>query len=129
MKYTFPAGTYYIGDPVYIVDSDTYYWFLDFSDMFQKQDSMAEYNPAFMVFPTYYGDGIYLDEEETKYPVDSGTLGCFPESLVLDPDFSELYRIVTFSEDFKVYEENGVLHFGHVVINTNEEEEEDSEYI
>ena len=130
-NFKLPKGTYYIGDPCYILDKVTYDWFLDYTGFFQDVSKMITYNHPFVILPTYHGDGACSDLERRDYAVDSGTLGCIPESLVISDEIFErklnrgdFYKI-KFDEDFYCGEFQGVLKFGHIVIDTDPEVEDE----
>ena len=67
--------------------------------------------------------------------MDSGSIGCIllTDIDLENPDnFIRGGQIVDFPQDFEVYSEGGVLHFGSLEIDTDpeweEEEDEDSEW-
>lgn len=66
-----PAGRYWVGDLLYVLSGDE--WAdLSLNDGHQTlRDGRRVAN-----FSTVYGDGMYLDEAESSYWVDSGSLGC-----------------------------------------------------
>ena len=100
MNKMFPAGRYWIGDPCYAIITGL---------MWQHH--------------TAYGDGVYVDQDERRYGVDSGQLsialaknvdaGCGSDLRVKD-----LAHVVSFKAPFDVSYKNGVFKFGHIVIRT-----------
>jgi len=85
----------------------------------------------FAIFNTAYGDGEYPDNGNRTYPVDSGSLGCI---LLEDIDtknpenagWNRWGNIVRMDADFECESDDaGVISFGHVLINTGEESDDD----
>lgn len=76
----------------------------------------------FAMYGTAYGDGCYPDQEGRGYPVDSGTIGC------ISVDYLLKYRglpngghVIDFPHEFETSgEKNGIIHIGHVSIDTGE---------
>lgn len=72
------------------------------------------------MFNTAYGDGEYLDDFNRSYGVDSGSIGC-----ILASDISgakkdaEGGHIVTFESAVVARNDDGVIQFGHVAIDTS----------
>jgi hypothetical protein len=89
----------------------------------------------FAIFGTAYGDGGYLDQKGNSYCVDSGTLGIIKVDDIRDPEFSQeralsLGNIVEFEEEFDALvceSDDGVIQFGHIVIDTKSENDYDDE--
>ena len=129
------AGKYYVGDLCYVLRDE------DWSDVCKLTiagDKMleGEFNlpdgRRFAMFSTAWGDGRYPDREGHYYSVDSGTIGCISFDLITADKYEDITRlgnIVTFDNDFQVYEDQGEIVIGHIHIETsdndwNEEEEE-----
>ena len=75
-----------------------------------------------------YGDGIYSDQFDNSYSVDAGLIGCIKVDDIIDPDAStDLGAVVEFYEAFECFSDNGVLHFGHVSIDTDDENDEEDD--
>jgi hypothetical protein len=83
---TLPAGTYYIGDPCYVIED---HW-----DAFLEALNAAEGKDGYLrgvvftfagrqvfVSATNTGDGVYRDNEGVNYPVDAGMLAAIPVEL------------------------------------------------
>ena len=70
---------FYIGDACYPLDDETYsYW-----EKIGFKDGMVKVEKdAFAVGSTYYGDGEYVDNEMTVYPVDAGNIAAIPYELL-----------------------------------------------
>lgn len=85
-----PAGTYYLGDPCYVLGSlgpesngyetwDKLCETMDFDA--EIRGAMVNGHPVVMT-STAYGDGTYESTSGKSYPVDSGQLGLVPKELV-----------------------------------------------
>ena len=132
------AGTYWIGDLCYVMYSKWNHLL----DVVYEND-LTGYTPMnegkfttsdgveFAIFSTAYGDGEYYDSDGRAYPVDSGTLGCVLLKDITIDDMAGIPsgHVVSFEKDFDVYTSKvGVIHFGDLVIATDENEyEEESE--
>ena len=137
------AGTYYVGDPCYVIEQDEWSYFLD-SERNPPDDEdnphavndvmIYDYKGAISVsLWTLYGDGEYSGSDGNSYCVDSGTIGVVPVSILTDKaleDADRLGVIVEFGDDFVCkYDGEGVLAFGDIYIDTGEEDyEEDDDY-
>jgi hypothetical protein len=82
------------------------------------------------IFRTAYGDGTYVDKENRRYDVDSGTLGIIPLDKVTDETKlreSLKYRIINIidmdesevSED-TCYRDDNMLYLGDVIIDMDD---------
>jgi hypothetical protein len=119
-----PAGRYYVGDLCYVWH-DEWDEFCNITiegghildGVFSLKDGRQ-----FATFGTMYGDGGYSDQNGSEYGVDAGLIGCV---LVSDIDLSNTNNdmdggnVIEFSEDFEVSESNGIIRFGHIVIDTS----------
>lgn len=120
-----PKGTYYLGDPCYSVPDELWDELLQDSDYFNKPSGTVAGHTVY-AFGTKYGDGVYQDKRGREYPVDAGLIGLVPEALAtkempLDLDFAHLIR---FDHPTICSDNDGVLKFGHIIIDTNDEEDE-----
>ena len=117
-------GKYFIGDPCYIFDKS---WkrILNHTNYFADgRNSLFGYDACYG--DTAYGDGVYHDNFNRLYTVDSGTLAILPTKLISwDNKVTESYieesrimHIVEMSEDFLCEVFNGVFKFGDIEINT-----------
>lgn len=89
----------------------------------------------FAMYGTAYGDGCYPDEDGRGYPVDSGTIGCISvDYLLKHHGLPTGGHVIDFRHEFQTSrEDNGMIHIGHVCIDTgdntnweiDEEEEEE----
>lgn len=121
-----PKGTYYIGDPCYVVDESKWGDLLDATNFFgieaDKKTGLRKndfiYNGKLCwAHSTYYGDGSYKDNENKKYSVDAGLISIMPiESTDVNGD--GLGNIYTFDKDFSVWYDEGDFHFDSITIRT-----------
>lgn len=142
----FAPGTYYIGDPCYVIPNDEWMEYLDTYPKYPPPDPGYGWIDGIAVnykghkcwhSGTAYGDGSYHDNEGCEYGVDAGIIGIIPLAVcdpkqVEDIETNGLGRIVKFPNRFKVYvEADCTFHFGHLSIVTDgsdyeeDEEEED----
>ncbi len=111
---TFKAGTYYIGDLCYIIDTD---------ENWSKICNSIETDLAMSY--TAYGDGLYKDNNKKYYSVDSGTIGIIStDHQYIDKEKleqtlnKEHARVVIFDNDFVFKCTNGKFQIGTIKINT-----------
>lgn len=126
-----PAGQYYVGDLCYVMHPQ---WD-EFCNLTISGNAVhdGEFELAngvrFATFCTLYGDGCYEDEDGNSYPVDAGLIGCIRVEDIKDSEANlKLGNIIHFAQDFEVSSSNGTLHFGHIVIETGDVEDEDDEH-
>jgi hypothetical protein len=124
-----PQGSYVIGDPCYAVPDKDWLPLLETCDYFRNpigyvKDGIQSF--PVLAFGTKWGDGCYAGSDGKEYPVDAGLLGLVPVELV--EDLSEHQgNIVTFSKDTLCIDDgSGKLKFGHIIIDTDPEEEEEN---
>lgn len=120
------AGKYLIADPCYVLDSSKYDKLLKDTDYFMMNsvdrggimvdNTSGKY---FAVFGTKYGDGLYRDGTGFKYGVDAGCIACIPVDICKELLDYHYVKQITFDRDFEVYYEDGLIVFGHVIINTD----------
>jgi hypothetical protein len=129
MKFnTFPAGRYYIGDPCYVVAPDDWIPLLHKTGYLGYEDS-PNWNEGVFSYKdekcfacgTAHGDGVYFDNKSHKYGVDAGLIGILPEKVCTfgQTCSDERDNVHEFTEDFEVWIENNVFHFGNIRIDTN----------
>jgi len=140
-----PAGEYFIGDLCYVMSDEEWLEVCDLTTQgsrliegeFQLKDGRR-----FAMYNTAYGDGTYHDHYGFSYSVDSGTIGCictadikankYP-SLGDTQDLLDLGAVQTFGIDFVTGGGRGepgwegLIQFGHIVIETDPTEEEEYE--
>jgi hypothetical protein len=147
-KHIMAAGTYYVGDLCYVIDENSgmgaredwdevckLMWPDDFrTQMIDGKLKLAD-GREFCIFGTQYGDGEYMVRDQghgylkSTY-VDSGTIGCIKIEDIKNYDTAQcakLGNIVTFEEDFECYESQGTMVFGHLTIETGDDEQEDDD--
>lgn len=132
---TMPAGEYYVGDLCYVMHDawqevcDNMFEAEKVSDGYRAPAVYGEFTLAdgrrYALYPTYFGDGQYQDQQGRSYAVDSGTIGCI---LLSDLDSEEeanakasLGNLVRFDRDFDTSEESGLIRIGDVHIETFED--------
>lgn len=134
---TMPAGKYFVGDLALVFD-DREKWY-EVCDFICDDDGDGEFvlddGRRFASYSTFYGDGVYSDQFDNKYRVDSGIIGCIrmddiPQ--VTEEQAKSFGAVIDFPEDFETYSYDGEIQIGHVVIPTKdwgEEEEYEFEYV
>ena len=128
---TMPAGRYYIGDLCYVMHPE---W-KEVCDLFFPPDAPprgveGEFSlkdgRRFASFATAYGDGTYRSNIGTDHSVDAGIIGCIRVEDIRDDAYDDIERlgaIVEFDQPFEVDSDAGLLKFGHVQIETNNDYE------
>jgi hypothetical protein len=128
---TMPAGRYYIGDLCYVMHSE---WdevcALFFPPGAPARGVEGEFvlrdGRRFASFGTAYGDGEYYNNLGDSHCVDSGSIGCIRVQDIRDDTYNNLDSLGTFVEFDQPFEVEkvgrGLLRFGHVEIDTAEEE-------
>ena len=140
-----PAGEYYIGDLCYVMTSEEW---LEVCDLTIQDSRLIEGEfqlkdgRKFAMYSTAYGDGTYYDHYGFSYSVDSGSIGCIRMEDIKDnknaslgdtQNLLDLGAIQKFDTDFVTGGGRGepgwegLIQFGHVVIETNPIEEEEYE--
>lgn len=118
------AGKYYVGDLCYVMHEE---WDEVCRLLFAGRDdhgcNQGEFNlmdgRRFVVFNTAYGDGVYYDRQGRKYYVDAGCIGAIKVDDITEAENeADGGNVIEFANDFQAYSDNGVLHFGNVVIDT-----------
>lgn len=126
----FPAGEYYIGDFCYLLDEQDY----DAIVCSFKYDGVPhKYKDfVFLFADTAYGDGQYSDNQGNScYSVDSGTIGIINlPTEELKQKAKQLMKdnsanVVYFDTPFVVRVHDDVFMFGHVIIDTNDQDNYD----
>lgn len=123
-----PAGRYYVGDLCYVMNPqwDEFCNITISGSSVDEGEFQLENGVRFATLSTMYGDGRYYDQVGNQYPVDAGLIGCIRVEDINDPEARlELGAVIEFQKDFEVSSDNGVLTFGHIQINTGDEEEDD----
>lgn len=124
------AGRYYVGDLCYVLrDSWDEVCDIVITDN-DVRDGVFTLNDGreFAMLSTAYGDGMYSDNYDNEYPVDSGSIGCILVSDVDTPEGVTSGNIIDFPTDFEPYAGGeGQLVFGPVVIDTIGEDSDEWE--
>lgn len=128
-------GTYYIGDPCYILPNRDWSKILNQTNYFDGEIYQL-YGKNVWGHGTAYGDGSYPDQFGNSYPVDAGLIAVIPIEIcdfegngyklegdkILDTrslnfQFEPGY-IFTFNQEFEVVYSNGIFEIGHIRIDT-----------
>lgn len=124
-----PAGKYYIGDLCYVMhkewDEVCGLFFKGRTDHGCNQgEFMLADGRRFACYNTRWGDGTYFDEARNRYPVDAGCIGCILVSDISLDDVNSISsgNVHEMTRDFNSSNEDGILTFGHVVINTDNDD-------
>lgn len=127
-KYKFEAGRYYIGDPCYVITNEDEWEEVGAQTGWFGSEPFAAYDENLFLLkgkecwanPTAWGDGCYFSSDGDEYWVDAGIIGIIPVECIDDsPEFRGGYMFNTFDKSFEVWYDNGVFHFGDIVIKTN----------
>ena len=119
-------GTYYVGDLCYVLGNQ---WdelcdiILNDEETDIRQGEFTLNNIPFAIYNTKYGDGVYLDDDQSEYAVDSGSIGCVAIEHVSQEDInhvSKISNVVTFDRPFTTKNVNGMIHIGHIIIDTTQ---------
>lgn len=118
----FKAGTYYVGDPCYVIDADKWQEFLE--PYWNGEGEFEFEGLRVAAYRTMYGDGVYFDQEGNQYGVDAGMIGVIPMELVTKRTPVEIQRkklgmFIEFKKPFSTESLGGILTFGHIQIDTN----------
>jgi hypothetical protein len=128
MKFSLPAGTYYIGDPCYVFRDGNW---SKVCDNLGKSDGIFDcLSMLFFMAGTEYGDGCYYDQDGHMFDVDAGVLGAVPVELVEDKDGLRLGLVKDFPSGLKIEYDGHRFDFGGIIIETDdsyydEDDEED----
>jgi hypothetical protein len=118
------SGNYYVGDLCYVMHDvwdEVCELIIDGHSCLQGEFELKD-GRKFALLNTMYGDGVYFDQQGRKYPVDAGLIGVIKMEDIRDTadnKWVEGGNEITFTRDFEVYRENGVLYFGMIEIDTN----------
>lgn len=125
------AGEYYIGDCCYVFgDREDNVWG-DFCDKLGDDEAPIKVlGHDVVAYSTLYGDGCYPSNAGLfEFPVDSGLIGCTPKELWIEDGEPSGCLLVRFDSDFTCENDfvgkRGVLRFGHIIIDTRDEEDEE----
>lgn len=126
---TLPAGTYFIGDPCYVLG---HRW----EEVLDLHWAPGDCNtghcaPVYELdgrkvteFHTRWGDGGYYDQfGDAEYGVDSGAIGAVPIELCVEGIPHNLGRVAVFDAPFTCSSNGSILKFGEYWIDTDPDEE------
>ena len=130
------AGSYYVGDLCYVLGDrwpELCQLTISGNSVLDGVFTMKD-GTEFATFCTKWGDGVYADQFGNEYSVDAGLIGCVKWEDVTDSEIDRdnilaLGNLVNFEEDFTVESWAGLIKIGHILIDTDpDEEDEDDEY-
>jgi len=125
--YHMPAGTYYFGDPCYVIRET---W----TDVLEDTDFMEDFTNTQLVLragSTAHGDGTYMGNDRFsghQFGVDAGLLGFVPvNEMTVSPEYAADYgSIIEMNEPFRFETDNGVYSVnGTVIVDTSSYEDLD----
>lgn len=122
MSVLMPPGEYYISDPCYCFNHDTWSELCDLTDCFQDEEKpVIEFRGApLLSFSTAHGDGTFTDNYDHEYGVDAGMIGLVPVSIA-EKDPGDLGRKYKFDKRFSCSRStDGTLKFGQFKIRTDD---------
>lgn len=135
--YTLPSGTYYIGDPCYVFNNETWDEVLETTNYFSNHGVHELDGKSFCGASTMYGDGVYVGSDSNTYPVDAGLIGAVDIRIVIaqckiTPDEiveSRCGSIVTFNTPVTVNRTDfgDTIIIGHIMITTNYDHYDENE--
>lgn len=127
---TVPAGTYFVGDPVYgCPDDDWQVWIGSWTSSSGPDDGIVIIGGHHVVKFRLISDGWYHDQLGHEYKVDTAMLGLVPQALyehLPESELSEMYRagrILTFGQPVTAWRDDpeyGTLHLGPYEFSTGE---------
>ena len=122
------AGEYYVGDLCYVMSYEEWDEVCALTIINNKcveGEFTLSNGRRFAIYGTRWGDGEYKSNKGTSHSVDSGTIGCILVSDIEADKFKDnesLGAVLDFKENFITYNNDGLLVFGNVVINTDPDE-------
>lgn len=127
LRQQFQPGTYFIGDPCYVIEEESWGRYCDNLDFDNNDQWVFPFDGHLcMVGSTAHGDGFY-----EGLSVDAGLIGITPIELVHQKadhiGYRMLGRVMTFDNPFIVAMDAGVFWFGDFLVDTLGEDEEEYE--
>ena len=131
-----PEGKYYVGDLCYVMDDAEWEEFCSITiDGMKVKDGEFQLKDGrrFATYGTAYGDGVYHDQYGHSYSVDAGLIGCIKVEDIRANNYDNLLdlgSIMEFDSSFVTSGGRGdegwegLIQFGHVMIETNPVEED-----
>lgn len=123
--HTLPPGRYYIGDPSYPFQDETWDRILDELNLFSAE-LLTWQGRDFWAGSTKWGDGTYTDQNGVEYAVDTGQIGIIPLEIIDDPEGLEHGTVIELKNSVHVeYDpKEGTFWIGPICIRTDFSEEE-----
>lgn len=131
-----PAGTYYVGDPCYVVPDHRWMEWLALADpdVFGENPTRTDGGTARIMnaeldghpvlgIGTKYGDGVYVGSDGERYGVDAGLIGVVSVEIA-DATGLSLGSVVKFDRPFTCSYEDGTIVLGHISIPTGDDDVE-----
>jgi hypothetical protein len=129
-----PAGKYYVGDLCYVMHpqwEEFCYLTIRGNDLIEGEITLGN-RVKVASFCTYFGDGFYEDQDGGGYPVDAGLIGCIrvediddPKVVIPEDEIIKFGQIIEFPEEFECSSDDGVIHIGHIRIDTKGEDDDE----
>jgi len=117
-----PKGTYFIGDPSYVLKEE--YWHYMSIEMergiFQDPNGIT-----YALFKTLMGDGVFTDDEGGEYAVDSGCIAVLPACVCnkeeMESAYGEVFEMTApFTAEWEPEDgEKGDIYVAGIFIHTN----------
>lgn len=120
-----PPGEYYITDPCYCFNHDTWTELGDSIRWWEDEEKpVVEFRGRpLLSFSTAHGDGCFTDNDGQEYGVDAGMIGLVPVSIAEKEPHHTLARRVTFTKKTRCSRSSdGVLRFGQFTIKTDSDD-------
>ena len=130
------AGIWYIGDLCYVLHE---VWDEVCGIMFKDNPAgndgefTLKDGRRFAVYGTRWGDGTYKDQYGNRYGVDAGIIGCILVSdikLISEDWWSNDIdggNVIEFKTDFITQCNDGMIQFGHIMIDTDATYDDDED--
>ena len=128
--YHFPAGTYYFGDPCYVIRDS---WM----DLLGSTDYLEDYSNTkwkTRAANTAHGDGVYYGMNimsQFQFSVDAGVIGVVPLDEIEVPidSIGTMGKLFTMDHPFQFEAIDGSFYINNqLVLETNSYEDEDDDY-
>ena len=136
MEETLIRGTYYLGDPSFVLEENIYYDVLGEKHNFESGKYDLKNDDIYMVLHnTHNGDGTFYDTKKRKYKVESGMIGLVPKKMINEDKLNiakKNGKIFNFPSKVKFFYDAGIFYIksGNFIIkiNTINDEEYESEH-
>jgi hypothetical protein len=142
MEETLIRGTYYLGDPSYVLSEKLYYDVLGEKYKFESgkhdltnNENYENYENFVVIHNTHNGDGIFKDTKQRKYKVETGLIGLVPKRLIPEEKMEQAKKcghFFNFPSNIQFYYDAGIFYVKsanyYIKINTINEEEYESDH-